>query len=68
MPELIREAETELEKSFNESQRLVTPVWASLSAMSSSSPQYIDPKPAICPEGAERVREERLEDLGRLSY
>ena len=51
MPELIREAETELEKSFNESQRFMTPMRASLSVMSSSSSQYIDPSRLFDPTG-----------------
>ena len=48
MPELIREAETELEKSFNESQRFMTPI---RSVMSCSSSQYIDPSRLFDPTG-----------------
>lgn len=51
MPELIREAETELEKSFNGNQRFTTPIRANLSVASSSNTQYIDPSRLFDPTG-----------------
>lgn len=51
MPELIREAETELEKSFNGSQRFTTPIRANLFVASSSNTQYIDPSRLFDPTG-----------------
>ena len=43
MPGLIREAESELEKSFSGSDRFTTPVRANLSMASTSYPRYVDP-------------------------
>ena len=43
MPDLIREAETELEKSFTGSERFTTPMRTNPSMATSSHPQYIDP-------------------------
>ena len=51
MPELIREAETELEKSFTGSERFRTPVRASLSVASSSHSRYVDPRLLFDPTG-----------------
>lgn len=51
MPELIREAETELEKSFTGSERFMTPVRANLSVVSTSHPRHIDPSQLFDPTG-----------------
>ena len=51
MPELIREAETELEKSFSGSERFTTPMRTNLSVASTSRSQYIDPSRLFDPTG-----------------
>ena len=51
MPELIREAETELEKSFSGSNRFTTPMRANLSMSSISQSRYIDPSRLFDPTG-----------------
>jgi len=51
MPELIREAETELEKSFTGSERFITPMRTSLSVASTSHSRYIDPGRLFDPTG-----------------
>lgn len=49
MPELIREAESELEKSFTGSERFTTPMRTN--AASTSHSQYIDPSRLFDPTG-----------------
>jgi hypothetical protein len=49
MPDLIQEAESELEKSFHGSERFVTPIRANLSAAFAS--RYIDPSRLFDPTG-----------------
>lgn len=56
MPELIREAESELEKSFNESGRFVTPIRANSSVASSSNSRYVDPSRLFDPTGPREWR------------
>ena len=51
MPDLIREAETELEKSFNGGERFATPIRANLSVASSSQSRYVDPIRLFDPTG-----------------
>ena len=51
MPELIREAETELEKSFTGSERFITPMRTNLSRASTSYSRYIDPGRLFDPMG-----------------
>lgn len=51
MPELIREAETELEKSFTGSERFTTPMRTNLSVSSTSNSRYIDPSRLFDPTG-----------------
>ena len=51
MPDLIREAESELEKSFSGSDRFATPIRANLSVASTSFSRYIDPSRLFDPTG-----------------
>jgi hypothetical protein len=51
MPELIREAETELEKSFTGNERFTTPLRANLSVASTSYSRYVDPSRLFDPTG-----------------
>jgi len=51
MPELIREAETELEKSFSGSERFKTPMRTNLPVASTSQSRYIDPSRLFDPMG-----------------
>ena len=51
MPELIREAESELEKSFGGSDRFATPIRGNLSMVSTSHPRYVDPSLLFDPIG-----------------
>lgn len=51
MPDLIREAEFELEKSFGGSDRFMTPVRANLSMASTSLPRQMDPSRLFDPTG-----------------
>lgn len=51
MPDLIREAESELEKSFCGSDRFTTPIRASLSIGSTSHSRHIDPSRLFDPTG-----------------
>jgi hypothetical protein len=51
MPELIREAESELEKSFGGSHRFCTPTRASISVASTSNSGYVDPTRLFDPTG-----------------
>lgn len=51
MPDLIREAESELEKSFGGSDRFTTPVRANHSMASTSHPRHIDPSLLFDPTG-----------------
>ena len=51
MPELIREAETELEKSFSGSERFTTPMRANLPVASTSQSRHVDPSQLFDPIG-----------------
>ena len=51
MPELIREAETELEKSFTGSERFITPMRTNLSMASTSHSRYVEPGRLFDPTG-----------------
>ena len=51
VPDLIREAESELEKSFSNGDRFMTPMGPNLSVASSSHSRYIDPSLLFDPTG-----------------
>jgi hypothetical protein len=56
MPELIREAESELEKSFGGSNRFSTPMRANISVASTSNSGYVDPTRLFDPTGPREWR------------
>lgn len=51
MPDLIREAESELEKSFSSSERFTTPMRVNFSVASTSQSGYVDPSRLFDPTG-----------------